>query len=148
MHKAKDTLPAISAGAVFDFPYPFVKLVPSDSEWTWKPGCRMEDYLDEQYATADAMGSQIITVIGTYKPGRFPKRVFYTRKWRDPNGTEFGKPKCRVISISAFRGIIGGYRHHFDMAGQPRTPMPHLYRTSMADICDMMERAIAIEATR
>lgn len=117
-------LPEVEAGAVFVVPYPFCRTVYEhfDADGpvkikSWQPGVRFEygpnAYGDdpdtvEEY---DGMGAQILTVVAVFKPGRFPTRVFYTRKWRAPNGHEFGKPALRIKVVSAFRTLIRGYRY-------------------------------------
>ena len=65
---------------------------------------------------ADAVGTQILTVVSVHKPGKFPARVFYTRRWRDPDGVEFGKTHLRVTVMQSFRTIVRGYRHDYRMA--------------------------------
>jgi hypothetical protein len=80
----------------------------------WKPGCRTEMIPpDDCEAVADAMGSQILTIVDIHKPGRFPERVFYTRRWRDPDGKEFGKGGLRIKTTQAFRWLARGYRYEF-----------------------------------
>lgn len=128
MRKNKSNPPAPpEPNSVFDFPYPFVRdtFQEMDADGTaeiptWKPGVRCEyDRHENDRTFADGMGAQIVAVVGTFKPGRFPLRVFYTRKWRDPDGKEFGKGACRIASIAAFRSIIGGFRHKFEMTMPP-----------------------------
>ena len=83
---------------------------------SWRPGVRFEllpPYGDDSEAIADGEGRQILTVVSVYKPGRFPARVFYTRRWRDPNGKEFGKGALRIKTLDAFRRITSGYQHEY-----------------------------------
>ncbi len=114
------------SGEVYEVAYPFVR--ETHIVWdedgsaevpTWRPGTRNEcrPPTGEDVDTfADGMGKQSITIIGTFKPGRFPLRVFYTRKWTDPDGKVFGKDCCRITTIHAFRSLVNGYRHRFEMA--------------------------------
>ena len=112
--------------------YPFVRYVanlydeddgrPYQTE-SWRPGCTAEeDECDEhgypsQVYVADGTGSMVLDVVATFKPGRFPERVFYTRRWVDPDGREFGKPnKLRVTTIAHFRSQLKGYRHPFEVS--------------------------------
>lgn len=106
---------------VYEIPYPFYrdKVILRDDEGsheisTWVPGVR---YVfvppDESEAVADALGAQLIDVVSRHKPGRFPERVFYTRKWRDPDGNEFGKPVLRVKTGAAFKRLVSGYRYDY-----------------------------------
>lgn len=90
---------------------------------TWKPGVRPEasdvgnEYSHiERWNEADAMGAQILTVVGVYKPGRYPTRVFYSRQWRDPDGKLFGKAKLRMTTVAAFADLVRGYRHPFELS--------------------------------
>lgn len=86
---------------------------------SWRPGVRFEllpPYGEDSEAIADGEGLMILTVISVHKPGRYPTRVFYTRRWRDPRGKEFGKGALRVKTLNAFRRIASGYQHEFRVA--------------------------------
>ena len=125
-----NALKTIEVGAVFEFPYPFVREVYDDGDPEgggpspcWKPGVRFEERVIYGYGgepdmatdcVADGTGKQRVTVVGVYKPGRFPTRVFFERRWIDPDGREFGKGGCKTKVISAFRSLICGYAHHID----------------------------------
>lgn len=114
--KTKRQLP--ESGEVYQIPYPFVREKVSlydGDELTWRPGIRMVPCRDDAHAEADGMGEQIISIIATFKPGKFPLRVFYTRKWSDPDRKVFGKDRCRVTTIHAFRSLVDGYRHKFKL---------------------------------
>jgi hypothetical protein len=112
----------ISEGAVLVVPYPFVREAasvpalegPPVDIMSWRPGT---DYRycapDDTEAVAHAMGAQLLTVVSIFKPGRYPTRVFYTRRWRDPNGKEFGKAALRIKTLDAFKRIAAGYLHDF-----------------------------------
>lgn len=118
------------AGAVYERPYPFVRDVREvfyvDSEGgnatdevpTWKPGVRFE-YVqpDGTESFADALGRVVLTVVSVHKPGRFPTRVFFTRTWIDPEGKAFGKTKCRMTTVPAFKRLAHGYMHQFRLKG-------------------------------
>ena len=95
----------------------------SEKEEGWRPGCTLEtdenawSYFPEKHYVADGVGSMVLDVVATFKPGRFPERVFYTRRGVDPDGREFGKPnKLRVTTIAHFRSLLKGYRHHFEVS--------------------------------
>lgn len=122
MPKTVHTLPI--AGAFFEARYPFVR--DTFTEWdgedgyanvsTWKPGIKaVETGPEDSDMFADAEGAIILTVVGTYKPGRFPTRVFFTRRWRDPDGREFGKGNCRMTTIANFYALARGYRHPYQI---------------------------------
>jgi hypothetical protein len=83
---------------------------------SWRPGVRFEMIGPEDSGSfADGIGKQVLTIISTHKPGRYPERVFYTRQWVSPDGHQFGKTKLRIITAAAFRTIIKGYRHRYEM---------------------------------
>lgn len=123
--------PAI--GEVFRVPYPFVRGTFTDYTIdedgvgaqelpTWSPGVRVENWhsptgedVPVHTAVADAMGAQTLTVVGVYRPGRFPTRVFYERQWVDPDGKVFGKRNCRVTTVPAFRRLAAGFRVEFEL---------------------------------
>lgn len=117
----------IKAGAVIEVAHPFVRDIYNGYDCdgpykarTWRPGTRHEPVPpDDWEAVADAIGTQILTVVGTYKPGRYPERIFYTRQWRDPNGHLFGKAGLHTKTAQAFRTIIRGYRHEFRLLDAP-----------------------------
>jgi hypothetical protein len=52
------------------------------SSGLWIPGCRsvMSPPDDCEFA-ADGEGEMVLTVVDTFKPGKYPERVFYTRKF-------------------------------------------------------------------
>lgn len=119
--------PAI--GEVFTLPYPFARAeYPFDGEDvpTWKPGTRSENRhsavwtgedVPVAYSVADAIGTQVLTVVGVYQPQGFPTRVFFTRSWVTPEGKAFGNRKCRATTVSAFGTLTGGYRHEYVLEG-------------------------------
>jgi hypothetical protein len=127
---------SIEPGAVITVPYPFVRDIYNEPVFdedgcgtverqTWRPGTRFEnasryighgEYDEAVDCFADAMGSQVLTVLSIHKPSpRHASRVFYTRKWIDPDWREFGKPTLRVKGVSAFTTLTHGYRHPFNM---------------------------------
>lgn len=111
----------IIAGAVFNIPYPFVKETYHGydeeggfSKPTWRPGVKREGGGSDGasiYTSADGRGEQILTVISTHKPGKFPERVFYTVRWKSPDGKEFGKSRVKVCGVQKFRRLASGYRY-------------------------------------
>lgn len=124
--------PEITPGAFYEVAYPFVldEFLTYDGggEFTvksWRPGVRFEAAwtgtpgADPRTDTVvDAMGTQILTVISIHKPGRFPTRVFYTQAWRAPTGKAFGKARLRIATLGAFRAMLRGYRHEFDLVAE------------------------------
>ena len=117
------------AGQTFEFSYPFVLDTFSQmyedgvaESTTWKPGVRFVDVSPESTVTfADGIGQQIITVIATFKPGKYPERIFFTRHWKDPTGKIFGKGGLRITTAGAFSTLTRGYRYEFEMSSPKGT---------------------------
>lgn len=109
----------IGPGDVFKIAHPFVREDfngPDGLVKTWKPGTRQETPDDVNFFTiADGEGLQVLTVVSLHRPGSYPTRVFYTRKWIDPSGGEFGKRDLHCKGVSAFRQIIKGYRWPYEV---------------------------------
>ena len=117
----------IKAGQVLLIDYPFCreKVTLWDDESSgeiesWRPGIRFEDTgysgpesEPETFAAADAMGKMRLEVISRHKPGKYPERVFYTRRWIDPDGKEFGKKGLQVMTMKSFKGLLRGYRYPY-----------------------------------
>jgi hypothetical protein len=100
--------------------YPFVRTeyhgCDAEGPYTdevWRPGCNQETDEDGTDFTADDTGTMLLTVVSAHKPGRFPERTFFTRRWRDPDGREFGSYKLRMTTTQAFKQLCKGYRHSF-----------------------------------
>lgn len=119
-----------NGGEVYSAPYPFV-MVPT-IEWShelnhelpgepsWRPGVEFPER-GESEAWADGMGEVILTVVSRHKPSpKHQERVFYTRKWRDPEGREFGNNKLHVATAQAFGRRKRGWwvSHAFDLTGK------------------------------
>lgn len=78
---------------------------------SWRPGIRYVWIGPENTeAVAHGMGLMKLMVVSRHKPGRYPERVFYTRKWVDPEGKEFGKSRCLIATAEKFNRISKGYR--------------------------------------
>lgn len=115
------TLPIPDAGAVFEIDYPFVRVVYEAFEeegpqtlMTWKPGCEYE-YVGpegETMAVYDGTGKQVLSVVDTFKPGHYPRRVFYTRKWIAPDGREFGRSNLHICTLEKFTRLTRGFMAH------------------------------------
>ena len=91
----------------------------------YKPGCRrreLEGPWDEGGYVADEWGHMLITEISRVSIPGFEDRVFYTRRWRDPSGHEFGKRDLRCKGARAFKQMLKGWRHPFHMDGELVTP--------------------------
>jgi hypothetical protein len=115
----------IAAGEVIAIKYPFVrdKFVSMDPDEPdkpcWKPGVRFENVGPEDTeAFADGLGQQVFTIVSIHKPGKFPTRVFYTRKWIDPDGKMFGKGTLKMLSVAPFVRRISGYWHEYTVEKQ------------------------------
>lgn len=104
----------IEPGTAFRVQFPFFLTVgtavdengPYDFP-SWRPGSEP----DEDGAHYHGEGFMVLTVVSVHKPGKYPPRVFYTRKWIDPQGKEFGKDNLRVTSQGNFRRLVQGYRY-------------------------------------
>lgn len=110
----------IASGEIIVVKYPFVRHIyspphPDDlDEMCWRPGVRLENVGPESCeSVADGEGQQVFTVVSIHKPGKYPTRVFYTRKWIDPDGKTFGKGSLKMISANAFLRRISGYWNEY-----------------------------------
>lgn len=105
-------------GSSFTVGYPFVR----ETYWahddegrgyerpTWRPGVRYEDCGPEDVvAVADGEGSVTFNVVATFKPGRYPTRVFLTRSFTTPQGHVFGKGKLHIWTLEKLRRLTRGY---------------------------------------
>lgn len=112
-----------TAGDAIEFPYPFIRV--EFEQWneegsynvpSWQPGVRHElmGYGDA-LAVADGIGKQMINVISIHKPGKYPERVFYTRRWETPEGKLFGKHKLMAKTTPAFRRLVSGYGYEYEL---------------------------------
>lgn len=110
-----------------EVPYPFVRTTYEEMDENgistvkaWKPGTehRFDRHVGKVWE-ADRMGHQILIEVSSHSPGKgFAERIFYQRRWRDPDGTEFGKKLLRVTTRAMFTRMKGGYRHHFRLCGE------------------------------
>lgn len=113
----------ITAGKVFEVPYPFKM-----GKFTEFDECG--SYVDERYVpgfyiakddddlpAADAMGAAIYEVVSIHKPGKYLDRVFYTRRWRCPEGICFGGGRLMACSITKFRKLLKGCAYGFNLDG-------------------------------
>jgi hypothetical protein len=111
-------------GDVFRVIYPFVRdeYDSFDGEGpvrvkSWRPGISIEqcDEYGDHDCWAESQGEMILTVVDCHKPGRFPTRVFYTRRFVDPDGHEFGKGSLRICTLEKFRRIAAKYAVPYDV---------------------------------
>ena len=107
-------------GQIFEVAYPFIRTTyetfdedGSHENPSWRPGCEYEGrgYGENIWseAVADGIGKQVLTVVDTFKPGKYPERVFYTVKWIAPDGAVFGKNKLHIATAEKFRRLTRGY---------------------------------------
>lgn len=113
-------------GDIFVVKYPFVRCevdiyhpdddggVTHQALKSWRPGCECEtnDYGGADWS-CDKEGEMILEVISIHKPGKYPERVFYTRKWKNPAGEIFGKPGLKITTSQNFKQLAKGYRHDY-----------------------------------
>jgi hypothetical protein len=113
----------INVGDVFRVTYPFV--LKEISLWddeglnkfkSWVPGIDYElVYPDESKPIAHGEGYMILEVISTHKPGKYPERVFFTRKYSDPDGKIFGKGNLHICSLQKFKRIASSYQFEYEI---------------------------------
>ncbi len=84
-------------------------------EDSWKPGTYFVETGYEEDAVADGEGFILLTVVDRYKPGRYPERTFYIRKWQDPDGKVFGKDCLHMTTTGNFKRMLKGYRHPYSL---------------------------------
>ena len=82
---------------------------------SWKPGAEIKETQYGEEVWANGSGKMLLTVVSTFKPGRFPTRVFYTRKFVAPDGRTFGKDHLRIATVHKFKQISKSYRYHFEI---------------------------------
>ena len=115
--------PKYVAGQVIEVAnYPFVRTVFEgydiiDGQYQdegWRPGCNKESGDDFVDFVADGLGVMLLEVVQVVSlPGGFAPRVFYVRRWRDPDGKVFGRRQCRVTTVGSFTKQAKGYRYDF-----------------------------------
>ena len=115
----------IQAGFIATIRYPFVR--DTFIEYTeggsadlpsWKPGIEVVSagqYGEVVDAIAHGEGEMTLSVVGVFKPGRFPTRVFYTRKFKNPDGKEFGKGKLHIATLGKFRRLARGFHYAYEV---------------------------------
>lgn len=124
---------SITPGSTFEVDYPFmrceVEVMGKDSLeletiQSWKPGHAENDYTNPY---ADGEGKMILEVVDVFQPGlsrdipgyshkKYPKRVFYLRRFVTPDGVEFGKTGLKIATEAIFKRIASGYMHDYVVA--------------------------------
>ena len=102
-----------------EFPFYVGKHVKHDfdgiyEDEVWIPGCK--DSLlppDDFELIAEGMGKMILEIVDIHKPGKYPERVFYTRRWVDPEGNEFGARKLHITTTPTFKRRAASYYHPY-----------------------------------
>lgn len=101
----------IAIGDKFAVLYPFLRCrwtdyrngEPYEDRESWRPGVEtVAIYPDNSAEVCDDHGWMLAEIVGIYKPGRFARRVFWQRKWMDPDGRVFGG-KVQVTTEEKFR---------------------------------------------
>ena len=82
----------------------------------WRQGARRKcRYPDDDYLFADGEGTMLLHVVGTCKlPGKYMERVFYTRKWICPDGSEVGRSDLRVSTLNHFIARASGFYYDYE----------------------------------
>jgi len=84
------------------------------SDYVWIPGCKSEPTASGDHElVAEGIGEMILKVVDIHKPGRYLERVFYTRRWVDPDGNEFNAGKLHITTIGTFKRRAAGYYHAY-----------------------------------
>ena len=110
-----------SPGDVFEVDYPFVRcevtMLDADGPYeakSWRPGTLNRLIPpDDCESYANGVGKMILTVESVHKPGRFPTRVFYTRKFRGPDGRVFGKGGLHIATLQKFGRISRRFSYDY-----------------------------------
>lgn len=77
------------------------------SVMSWVPGFASGNNGYTDWMSCNGHGYVVYTIISYHKlPAPYPARVFYTRRFIDPDGKEFGKTKLRIMSVGHFRRLI------------------------------------------
>jgi len=111
------TLPTV--GAYYEIGYPFIRDATNAGGFAkWKPGCRWDRSVAryDRVGKCDAMGTMLVSVKGVYTPPSYPTRVFFTKRWIDPSGSEFGRNTLRCYALGAFTYLVKGFKHPFEIA--------------------------------
>lgn len=112
----------IAIGKTYSVRYPFFVTIfegfdadgPFQQE-SWRPGCGSDRNDDNDRSWfSDGHGEMLLEVIAEFKPGRFPERVFFVRKWKDPDGKVFGLNKLRMTTHNNFVRMLKGYRRPYE----------------------------------
>ena len=107
----------------FSVKYPFVRCEYTepceDGEIkfaSWRPGTDWEQVSNDDFdCVADGVGTAEYIIIGRFKPGKYPERVFFTRQWVSPDGKRFGKSRLHICTAEKFRRLIKGYAYPYGM---------------------------------
>lgn len=103
----------IKPGDVFTVPYPFhfgdVHVMGDNGPEVfenWIPGTTEHIKAPDELVPAyHEIGEMILTVVSVHKPGKFPTRVFFTRKFKNPAGEIFGKNLLKIRTLSSFKKL-------------------------------------------
>lgn len=121
----------VEPGSIFRAGFPFVRETYTEYDedgpcdrLSWKPGTRVENSGPEDTKlVADGVGSIVLTVVSLHQPSpRYPTRVFFVRQWVSPDGRKFGKTRCRMTTVQAFKRLANGYRFPFEIETLPSPP--------------------------
>ncbi|MGD1957176.1 MAG: hypothetical protein ACFBZ9_18515 [Sphingomonadales bacterium] len=110
------------AGQLFEISYPFYR----DEYDLWTPGHTSRFvHPDDFEAVAHAEGKMILEIMDVHRPGAYPTRVFYTRRFIDPEGNPFGNERysraLRITTVPHFRRKAEGYAFDYVLV-EPRKP--------------------------
>ena len=137
-------------GTIIKVKYAFVLTTYSetDSEGSstgpsWRPGIeKVVTPSGSDGAMVHGEGFMILTVVDTFKPGKWPTRVFYTRSWIDPQGRAFGKNNLRVTTLGHFKTLAKGYRYRKTSKGGVREAAEFLAKSLNTTADELLARMV------
>lgn len=134
----------------YKFEYPFVRDIylggevdesynyTSSEELSWKPSTYQKMRTDSGFSDepeylnyADGLGYCVFDVVSIHRPFPFQTRVFYTRKFINPDGVEFGKNKLHNTTLGWFKRRISGYRYPYFVIDRGEDAAWKRYRKEM-----------------
>ena len=111
--------------------YPFIKapvtLMDDEGPFTmmsWRPGTidppvgtrLYPEHSADHFRMAHGEGHMLLRMIKEVElPSPYKTRVFYVRRWRDPDGKEFGKTTLRVCTFRVWASMRTGYRFPYQL---------------------------------
>ena len=107
----------IEPGATFIRPHPFTKCAPPRGHGDkpplrWRPGAWNHE---GEWPSAHAMGSVTFHVVSLHSPPRYPRRVFFTRRFTDPDGALLKQSGLLCKTLNTFEGNVEDIGFEYDL---------------------------------